>query len=114
MEAVAALALACNVIQMVQLASKVILVLHETHKNGAAEENIAVENTSKQLHDLSKTLSTSLNSTQNQLPTTSAESQLQELALESLKIAKELQSELNHLKSKKGPPREFAEKLACY
>jgi hypothetical protein len=102
MEAVAALALACNITQIVEYAGKIVLLIRETHKTGASEENIVLEYTAKRLGDLSKTLSTSLNSTPNQLPITSVESELQARASEILKVAEELQSKLNDLKSKGG------------
>jgi len=102
MEAVAALSLACNVIQMVDYAGKIVLVIRETYNSGASKDNIGLEKRAKCLGDLSKNLSTSLNRAQTQSHTTPTESKLQVQAAESLKIAEELQSELNQLKSKGG------------
>jgi hypothetical protein len=98
MEGVAAFALACNVIQVVDFASKIFSVIHEIHKTGASEENKVLEETTEQLGDLSRKLSTSLGCTQNQSQTKSADIKLQAVASEILKIAAELKSELNHLK----------------
>jgi hypothetical protein len=102
MEGLAAFSLACNIIQVVDFASKAVSVIYKTYKTGATEENISLEHTSKHLLGLSKNLSTSLNCGQGQPSIASAEFELQILASECVKIAEKLQDELNYLKSKGG------------
>lgn len=100
MEGLAAFALACNVIQVVDSASKAVSVIYKTYKTGATEENIELENTSKHFLELSKNLSTSLKSTQAQSSNSPVDSELQGLASECLQTAEKLQQELDYLKSR--------------
>lgn len=102
MEGVAAFALACNVVQVVELSIKVAGIIQQTYSQGRSDDNATTQDISERLNTLSQTLNQSLTVDARQGSPTIAELQLQQIAPECSKIALELGRELDLLKARAG------------
>ena len=102
MEGVAAFALACNVVQIIELSIQVAGAIQQTYSQGRSNDNARIQDISERLNALSQTLNKSLTVDTCQDSSTVAELQLQQIAPECSKITLELDRELDLLKVKSG------------
>lgn len=99
MEAVAALALACNVVQVVDFGLKTASKCREIYNKGHTAEHQDLEDTSKHLAEITGNLSVSIQNAQTNKPLTKDDHELQSLAQRCTESANNLQEELDKLKS---------------
>ncbi|ERF74585.1 hypothetical protein EPUS_00715 [Endocarpon pusillum Z07020] len=102
MEGVAAFALACNVVQVVELSIEVAGIIQQTYSRGRSDDNATTQDISERLNTLSQTLNQSLTADARHGSPTIAELQLQQIAPECSKIALELGRELDLFKTRSG------------
>jgi hypothetical protein len=97
MEAIAALALACNVIQVVDFALKTASKCQEIYNEGRTIEHQDLDYTSKHLAEISEKLNESIQNAQTNKPLTKDDHELQDLALKCVESARNLRDELDKL-----------------
>lgn len=99
MEAIAAFGLACNVIQVVDFGLKTASKCRQIYKEGATIEVQDLENTSKNLAEVSRDLDAAIRRAQAAKPLKKEDHELQDLSVKCSKIAGDLQVELQKLSS---------------
>jgi hypothetical protein len=97
MEGIAAFALACNVIQVVDFALKTASKCQQIYKEGRTTEHQDLDYTTKHLAELSEKLSESLKNAKTSKPLTKDDQELQDLALKCEESARDLRGELDRL-----------------
>lgn len=97
MEAIAAFALACNVVQVVDFGLKTASKFGEIYKEGSTIDHQDLYYTSKQLAEITEKLSASIHQAQTNKLLTRDEDQLADLADKCTKCAKDLRKELDNL-----------------
>jgi hypothetical protein len=90
MEAIAAFALACNVIQVVDFALKAASKCQQIYKEGRTIEQQDLDYTSKHLAEISEKLSDSIGNAPTNKPLTKDDHELQDLALKCAESARNL------------------------
>lgn len=98
MEAIAAFGLACNILQVLDSANKVVCLGLEVYKNGVSADNAELEQASEHLFTLCTGLDSSLAATRSP-PTTAADGEVRLLAAECSATIDKLKDVLQKLKS---------------
>lgn len=97
MEAIAAFALACNVVQVVDFGLKTASKCAEIYKDGSSIEHQDLNYTSKHLAEITGNLNASILHPRTNKPLTQDEHELAELAARCTKTANDLRDELDKL-----------------
>ena len=97
MEAIAAFALACNVVQVVDFGLKAASKCREIYREGRSIEHQDLNYTSKHLAEITENLSASILYARTNKPLTKEEHELADLAAKCTKTATDLQDELDKL-----------------
>lgn len=98
MEAITALALACNVVQVVHYGLKTAFTCREIYKKGSTAEHQDLEYTSKHLAEITGNLRASIQNARTNKPLTKDDHELQSLAQRCTESANNLREELDKLK----------------
>jgi hypothetical protein len=97
MEAIAAFALTCNVIQVVDFGLKTTSKCQQIYKEGSTIEHQDLDYTSKHLAGISEKLSKSIQDAQTNKPLTKDDYDLQDLGVKCVESARNLRDELDKL-----------------
>lgn len=91
-EAIAALSLACNIIQLAEIATKSVVLCKEVYNHGATIEQLQYKDNSANLRMSYQALEQSLHTSQNP-----QDAQIHSIAAEYIKVSKQLDDELQKL-----------------
>ncbi len=97
MEGIAALSMACNVLQIIDYSQKVIKTCREIHERGSTQEHQAISENVAHLVLASKTVQDELKAVPAAQPVLPIQKSLVSLAKKCIDIANRLQQELNQL-----------------